>query len=218
MPTKAFIHGNPLIGLYVRAWDDIAIMGVRDERLKEMLKDELQVDVLRTTVCGSELVGAMVAMNSEGAVVSKNVSEKELKKLERKLNVLVLETEITCMGNVIALNDHGAIVHPEVDDSFILHISDFFDVEVIRGTIGGIKTVGMSAVVTNRGALVNPNANQWEMKRIEEALSVEPVKGTVNFGSEMVGTGVVANSKGYIAGGDTTGFELGVIEEALGFL
>jgi translation initiation factor 6 len=33
----------------------------------------------------------------------------------------------------------------------------------------------------------------------------------------MVGTGVVANSKGYIAGEDTTGFELGVIEDALGF-
>ena len=54
-----------------------------------------------------------------------------------------------------------------------------------------------------------------ELKIIEEVLKVEPVKGTVNFGSEMVGTGIVAISKGYLAGKDTTGFELGLIEEAL---
>ncbi|NOY12111.1 MAG: translation initiation factor IF-6 [Archaeoglobi archaeon] len=218
MPETAAIHGNPLVGLYVRASEDLAVIGVRDEKVEGLIAEELEVEVTRTTICGSELVGVMMAMNSKGAVVSKNILRKELEALERKVDVLVLDTEITCMGNVIALNDRGAIVHPELDQRLMDRISDFLDVEVVQGTIGGIKTVGMSAVVTNRGALVNPNANDWEMKRIEEVLGVEPVKGTVNFGSEMVGTGVVANSKGYVAGRDTTGFELGVIEEALGFL
>lgn len=218
MPETAVIHGNPLIGLYIRASESLAVIGVRDERVEHQIAEELDVEVIRTTVCGSELVGAMIAMNSKGAVVCKNIFRKELESLQKKVDVLVLDTEITCMGNVIALNDRGAIVHPELSQELMDRISDFLDVEVAQGTIGGIKTVGMSAVVTNRGALVNPNANDWEMKRIEEMLGVEPVKGTVNFGSEMVGTGVVANSKGYVAGKDTTGFELGVIEEALGFL
>ncbi|WP_456369347.1 translation initiation factor IF-6 [Geoglobus sp.] len=218
MPETAVIHGNPLIGLYIRASESLAVIGVRDERVERQVSEELEVDVVRTTVCGSELVGAMMAMNSRGAVVSRNILRKELEALWRNVEVLVLDTEITCMGNVIALNDRGAIVHPELGPELMEKISDFLDVDVVQGTIGGIKTVGMSAVVTNRGALVNPNANDWEMKRVEEVLGVEPVKGTVNFGSEMVGTGVVANSKGYVAGRDTTGFELGVIEEALGFL
>jgi translation initiation factor 6 len=33
-----------------------------------------------------------------------------------------------------------------------------------------------------------------------------------------VGTGLLANSKGYVAGSVTTGFELGRIEEVFGFL
>jgi len=218
MAETTLIHGNPLIGLYIRANEDFAFIGVRDEKVKNLLEKELDVRVVKTTVSGSELVGAMMALNSRGAIVSENIAKKELETIERKVDVLVLDTEITCMGNVIALNDRGAIVHPELEDRIVEKISDFLDVDVAKGTIGGIKTVGMSSVVTNRGALINPNASEWEIEKIRDVLGVEPVKGTVNFGSEMVGTGVVANSKGYIAGRDTTGFELGVIEEALGFL
>ncbi len=207
-----------MIGLYIRANDDFAIIGVRDRKIEDALRDELDVDIIRTKICGSELVGAMVALNSRGAVVSKNIMKKELVKLSKSIDVLVLDTEITCIGNILALNDKGGIIHPKIDERIIEKIEDFLSIDIHKGTIGGIKTVGMSSVITNRGALINPNANDWEVKIIEEVLKVEPVKGTVNFGSEMVGTGVVANSKGYLAGRDTTGFELGVIEEALGFV
>lgn len=212
------VHGNPLIGLYARVSDEFAVVGIRDVKFEQILREELDVETVRTTVAGSELVGAMVAMNSEGIIVSKHVMSKELERLEKIAEVLVLDTDVTCMGNVIAMNDRGAVVHPDLESEVLLEISDFMNIDVSKGTVGGIKTVGMSCVVTNRGALVNPNTSEWEMKKIEEILKVEPVKGTVNFGSEMVGTGLIANSKGYVAGKDTTGFELGVIEEALGFL
>ncbi|OYV09323.1 MAG: translation initiation factor 6 [Methanosaeta sp. NSP1] len=42
--------------------------------------------------------------------------------------------------------------------------------------------------------------------------------GTVNMGSPLVGSGLLANSKGYLAGFETSGPELGRIEDALGFL
>ena len=209
------INGSPLVGLYIRASEDFAIVGIRDKVVENVLREELDVDVIRTTICGSELVGAMVALNCRGAIVSKNILKKELSKLSKYLDVLVVDTEITCFGNILALNDKGAIIHPEIEERIVEKIEKFLGVEVRRGTVGGIKTVGMSSVVTNRGALVNPNTNDWELKIVEEVLKVEPVKGTVNFGSELVGTGVVANSKGYLAGKDTTGFELGLIEEAL---
>ena len=42
--------------------------------------------------------------------------------------------------------------------------------------------------------------------------------GTVNLGSPLVGSGLLANSYGYLAGDETTGPELGRIEDALDFL
>jgi translation initiation factor 6 len=218
MPDILSVRGVPLIGLYFRVTDHGAIMGVKDSRAENILREKLGVEVVHTTIAGSELVGAMVAGNSKGLLVSQHAMKKEIEKLERIFDVKIVETKMTCLGNNICLNDHGAIVHPELEKSVIDEIAKFLDVEVSTGTIGGFKTVGMAAVVTNRGGLLNPNIKEWEVKKIKELMQVEVGSGTVNFGSDMVGAGVVANSKGYIAGRDTTGFELGIIEEALGFI
>ncbi len=215
MPKLLAIKGVPLIGLYIRATEDFAIVGVDDEKAKDYLKEELDVDVVVTTVMGSELVGALACANSNGVLVNSQISKKELERIEKVTEVKTVESNITCLGNVVCLNDKGAIVHPEVDKVIEDAVKNFLNVEVARGTIGGVKTVGMSAVVTNRGGLLNPNANEWEIRRVEEVMKVEVGTGTVNFGVELVGTGLVANSKGYVAGKDTTGFELGLIEEAL---
>ncbi|AEA47761.1 translation initiation factor IF-6 [Archaeoglobus veneficus] len=212
------IRGNPLIGLYIRANEHAAVLGVDDEAAKQMLKDKLDVEVVVTTIAGSELVGAMAAANSNGIAISSHATSKEIERLSKVFDVHVIETHMTCLGNIVCVNDRGAIVHPEAEEKLVAQVSKALDVDVVKGTIGGIKTVGMAAAVTNNGGLLNPNANEWEIKRVEEALGVEVGVGTVNFGHDMVGTGLVANTKGYIAGRDTTGFELGVIEEALGFV
>lgn len=218
MATLLSIKGVPLIGLYIRVTEEVAVLGVRDRKAEQFLRQELEVDVIRTTISGSELVGALVAGNSASMIVSNHVLSKELERLKRRVDVKVVETNMTCLGNNLLLNDRGGIAHPELDENVIEEVSDFLSIKIARGTVGGIKTVGMAAVLTNRGALLNPNATEWEIKKIADVAGVKVETGTVNFGSDMVGTGVVANSKGYIAGEDTTGFELGVIEEALGFL
>lgn len=209
------IRGIPLIGLYIRATEEAAILGVNDAKAKELLEELLDVDVVVTTIAGSELAGVLCAANSRGVVVSHHALEREVKKIRKYFETTVVETNMTCFGNILCLNDHGGLVHPDVDEELISKLEDVFDVTLVPGTIGGIKTVGMAACVTNKGALLNPNASDWEIKKVKEALAIDPVTGTVNFGMDMVGTGLVANSKGYIAGEDTTGFELGIIEEAL---
>jgi translation initiation factor 6 len=215
MPKLLAIRGVPLIGLYIRVTEDFAVLGIDDDKAKEYLKEELDVDVVVTTIAGSELVGALATANSSGILVSDQIREKEIEKLKKLFEVHVVKTPMTCLGNIVCVNDRGAVVHPEADSSIVEAVKNFLDVDVAKSTIGGIKTVGMSAVVTNKGGLLNPNANEWEIKRVEEVMKVEVGTGTVNFGSDMVGTGLVANSKGYIAGKDTTGFELGIIEESL---
>ncbi len=217
MPKLLAIKGVPLIGLYIRVTENFAIIGVNDEKAVESLKEELGVDVVITTVMGSELVGALVCANSNGVIVNSRISKKEFEKIRKVAEVKEIDSNVTCLGNVVCLNDRGAIIHPEIDNGIEKAVNDFLDVEVVRGTIGGVKTVGMSAVITNRGGILNPNASEWEIRKVESVMKVDVGKGTVNFGVELVGTGLVANTKGYIAGKDTTGFELGLIEEALGW-
>ncbi len=215
MPKLLAIRGVPLIGLYIRATENFAVLGVNDEKAKRYLEEELDVEVVVTTIAGSELVGALACANSNGIIVSDQIRTKEKEILEKLFEVYVVKTPMTCLGNIVCVNDKGAIVHPDADDAIISAVEEHLNVETARSTIGGIKTVGMSAVVTNKGGLLNPNASEWEIKKVEDVMKVEVGTGTVNFGSDMVGTGLVANSKGYIAGKDTTGFELGMIEESL---
>ncbi len=209
------VRGSPLIGMYAKVSEEFAIVGVNDELLVSSLQEELDVDVIVTSISGSELVGALVALNSRGAVVSDRVLSKELDILKRKIDVRVIETPMTCFGNNLCVNDRGGIANPEMDEKVLEVVSDFLDIDVAKGTVGGIKTVGMAAVITNRGGLVNPNVSEWELKKIEEVMGVEAISGTVNFGNDMVGSSLLANSKGYVVGRDTTGFELGIVEEAL---
>jgi translation initiation factor 6 len=88
----------------------------------------------------------------------------------------------------------------------------------MKGTVGGLKTVGMAAIATNQGILVHPRTSEAELKVLEDLFGLPVDVGTVNFSSPLVGSGILANSKGYLAGADTTGPELGRIDEALGFL
>jgi translation initiation factor 6 len=91
-------------------------------------------------------------------------------------------------------------------------------VDVHRGTIAGLKTVGMAGTATNKGLLVNPKATAKELAFLEEIFDLPVDVGTTNYGTAMVGSGLLANSKGYVAGSKTTGYELGRIEGALGFI
>ncbi len=212
---KVAVNGNPLIGLYAKASEEYAVVGVNHEPLIQAIQEKLDVEVIVTKIAGSELVGAMMALNSKGAVVSSQVLSGELRELEKNLEVLVIDTPMTCFGNNLLVNDRGGIANPEMDSSIVEKVADFMDIELVKGTVGGIKTVGMAAVVTNKGGLANPNINEWEAKKLEEVAGVEVLTGTVNFGTDMVGSGLIANSKGYVVGRDTTGFELGIVEEAL---
>jgi translation initiation factor 6 len=76
----------------------------------------------------------------------------------------------------------------------------------------------MAGVVTNKGLLVHPKVTSSEREILEEIFELPVYIGTTNFGTQMLGSGLLANSKNYLAGSDTTGPELGRIEEALGFV
>jgi translation initiation factor 6 len=95
------------------------------------------------------------------------------------------------------------------------NVSDAFGVEVVLGEIAGLPYVGSLATATNKGVLAHPLLKDEERKRLEDVLKVPVDVGTVNCGVPYVGTGLIANSRGAVAGFVTTGPELFIIGQTL---
>jgi len=111
-----------------------------------------------------------------------------------------------------------ADVHPDLGRDAVQTVRSALDVPVERGDLAGVRTVGTAAVATNQGVLCHPKSNEPELEAVEELLDVRADIGTVNYGAPLVGSGLVANDAGYVVGTDTTGPELGRIEETLGYI
>ena len=78
-----------------------------------------------------------------------------------------------------------------------------------------MDTLGMIGCITNKGGLYHPDISSPEKEKMEEVFQTELMEGTVNFGLPLVGAGIVANSNGAVCGRQSTGVELGRMEEAL---
>lgn len=184
------------------------------------LADELDVTPLQTTVAGSNTVGALAVGNENGLLVSERVTERERESIEAVSNLSIYELpgRINAAGNVVLANDYGAYAHPDLTDEAVDMIGEALAVPVERGSLGDARTVGTAAVATNRGVLCHPKSREPELEALEAHLDVPADLGTINYGAPLVGSGLLANDAGYVAGQDTTGPELGRIEDALGYL
>ncbi len=211
---------NPNIGVYVGANDSVAVLPPEaPESFTTLLAETLDVDVLESTVAGTTIVGVMMALNNNGAVVSRHSSSAELESLRKAgLNVGVVPDKYTALGNLVLLNDRGAIASEVLSREAVEVMEDALGCEVVLRDLGGYKIVGSLGVATNKGALLHPNLEEEELDWAEEVLKVEVDIGTVNQGVGYVKTGIVANSKGALIGSATTGPEIARIEDSLGFL
>lgn len=212
------IYDTPIIGVFATCTEDLALVptGTKPE-VGTLLEDSLDVRVIETLVNGSVVVGALSRGNSNGFLFSHGTDAGELQK-KLGVQVEVLPDKLNAVGNIVLANDSAALVHPELSDRALETIARTLKVEVYKGTIAGIKNVGMAGVVTNKGLIVHPKVTSAEREMLEEIFDLPVNIGTTNFGTQMLGSGLLANSKNYLAGSDTTGPELGRIEEALGFI
>lgn len=211
--------GDPNIGVFARVLGDIAIIPPEStEDFRVAVKAALNVELVETTIQGSTIIGSLVAGNSRGLVVSGLATEDEVDILAEHREVLLLHESMNAAGNVIMANDSFAAVHPDMPTDMMHAIGEFLGVEVITLVLGGVKTVGMAGVATNKGVIVHPRATDQQIARLEAIAKVPVGTGSVNMGSGLVGTGLLVNESGYIAGNATSGFELGRIEDVFGFL
>ena len=212
--------GNPNLGVYISVTDQIAIVPFNlPEIMENSIREALETDIVKTTISGSNLCGALSCGNSKGLIVSPYTLDKEIDLLEEVgINVAKIPDKYTAVGNIIAANDNGAIVSSLISEKSIEIIEENLDVRVERSEIAKFNIVGSSITVTNKGALIHSEASENELKFAENVFKVEADIGTVGHGINLVGACSIANSYGAIVPENTTGPEMARVEEALGFL
>ena len=220
MLKRINLTGNPNLGVYISVNDEVAIVPFNlPTEMEPVMKEVLEVDLIRTSIAGCNLNGVLATGNSNGFVVSPHTTDREIELLEDAgLNVARLPGKYTAVGNILAVNDYGAMAGPNIKEETIKVIEDTLKVPVEIYQFADSKIVGSASIVTNKGALLHRDTLSDELGHVEEFFKVEGNIGTVCKGMPLVGACGIANSNGVMVGEHTTGPEMARFEEALGFL
>jgi translation initiation factor 6 len=219
--ARTDFEGDSNVGAFGIATDRFVFTSMNmSEKSLQTIERAFNLPLVQSTVATLDVVGIMSVANSNGLLVPYTVNDDELLRLKRFEDVRIdwLDSKMTALGNIIIVNDNGAICHPDFDAKARQKISDTLGVEVVPGTVARLPIVGANTVATSRGAVVHPLATSEEIEQIAQLLKVEVEVGTVNRGSPYTRLGVLANRDGMIAGTDTTGVELAHISQVLGFV
>jgi translation initiation factor 6 len=217
-------HGDHNLGLFGKASDRSCIIGnFIQEKTFQKIEDALRVKVVKLTVANTDLIGIFCCLNSNGILLPKIVKDSEIEKfkiLKKELGIelKILKSKFTALGNLILCNDNGAVVSDIFSKREKREIEECLDVESEYGSVAGMSIVGSCGIASNRGCLLHRDANEKEIENVENILKVNVDIGTANFGSPFVGSCCFANSNGGLVGESTTGPEINRLMEALGFL
>ncbi len=211
-------EGDPNVGLYGFATDKYLIAGA--DKYLPKLKETLKVQAHSVHFINMDLAKLFSAGNSSGMVIPEFVEDfdkEEIDKIRSHIKVLSIKTPYTSLGNLILMNDNGIVLSPFLR-KHKSELSKFFGIECQISKIALMNIVGSLGFATNKGCLVHPKIREKEKRLIEKTLQVTVDVSTVNFGSPYPGSGIIANSNGFVVSEWTSGPELGRITDVLGFL
>ncbi len=211
----ADFQGDPNIGLFGLMTEKYAVLPEPGIGVEFLVKK-----IAYTTIAGTKLCGIFLSGNSNGLIVPETITEREMAALKNTLkgvNILKIRSKYNAIGNLILCNDKGAIISPLLSASAD-EIAKCLKVKVAIGSMLDLDIIGAMCVATKKGFLLDMYAEDAEFKFVKDVLGVDGDIGTVNFGSEFVKSGILANSKGVLVGKATTGPETARIDEALGFI
>ena len=220
MATRVAFENSNEVGVFARITNSYAIVSLSaSENFYSAFEAELaaHIPVVRASIAGIRTVGRLCVGNKKGLLLPNTCSDQELQHLRNSLpdSVVVqrVEERLSALGNIVATNDHVALVHTDIDRETEEIIADVLGVEVFRQTIGGTNAlVGSYCVFSNQGGLVHPRTSVEDQEELSSLLQVPLVAGTVNRGSDVLGAGLVVNDWAAFCGLDTTATELSVIE------
>ena len=215
------LFNSPYSGVFCATNDLVTLVppGIPEDDM-EAISEALGTTVRVITIGGSSVLGTLVAMNNKGILVSNLVTSLELEKLEiisseLKLNLGVLAERSNAIGNNFLLNDNGGFCNERLSKKSKNNAEEIFEITIESQSLNGMDTLGMISCVNNNGGLCHPEISDKEKENMEAVLDIPVMEGTVNFGMPLVGAGVISSSKGAVCGRQSTGVELGRVEEAL---
>lgn len=205
---KTDFNGDSNVGLYGFATDSYCLLGFKPSNI-EKIKAIIGVKVICAPIAESRLNGIFAAGNKNGIIVPKITESYEIKHLKKELglNVEVINSKETALGNLVLCNDKGCLIS-NLLVKYKNQIRDALGVDVESGTVGKTEIVGSAAKATNKGFLAHREATEEELEKIENILGVKGDIGTVSFGTPFIKAGVIVNSKGLIVSGKSTGPEI----------
>ena len=216
--AKININGNTFVGAFVVITESFALLASNvTPHEEDAIRENLDVNGVKTSIDGSNLIGIYSVANSHGILVPNITKDLELKKLKENLpniNVMRFNSDLNALRNNILVNDKFAIVDPSYSKKEMDEIGQALEVDVMQFAIGGFNTVGSNNILTNKGMVLTNSASDEDRIRVQSL--VEHVsQSTANLGSLSLGLSAVANSKGLIVGKETSGFELARIADGL---
>jgi len=212
--AKMRVLGSNYVGLFSVTNDSICLVPVSiEESAIKKVEEILDVKAVKATIYGSALLAVFSKINNKYAYLPSFASAKEIEAIEKEIKVKIIPTD-NALGNLIELNDNGAIISRSVQKKAVDEIKKT-GLNVLQTNLARTEVVGSCLVATNRGFLVNPNIDKEEAIKVSEVLGVKGGSSTANTGDYFVRNSIIANKKGIIMGENTTPFEINRIEEAL---
>lgn len=214
---KYDVYRGPNIGIYTKVNDEKIFLPRGFAKSKAAhLEEYLNAEALYTSVANTRLMGALMVINNHGIILPNTISETELAfyKKYTDLNVSILDTKFTALGNMISVNDKGGVVSPIIPKNEIKQISDALDVEIIQKRIAGYNQVGAMMIATSHGGIIHPETDEEDIRKISDVLGVDMEPATINGGIPFVASGVLANNKSIVVGSFTSGPEIMMLTRA----
>ena len=216
--AKATIGNNSYIGAFGIATDSfILITSNSTHTERSIIEDALQVKSHQMSIDGSGLIGVYAVANSKGIMLPEMTDAREISRLREafpELTVDTMHTSLNALRNNILANDKIAFVNKEFSHIEQERISDVLGVETVKMQIGDFDTVGANNILTNKGIVLNNTASHADVEFVKGKIA-SVSQSTANTGSSSIGLCAIANSKGVVVGGQTTGFELVRITDGL---
>lgn len=208
------VRESPFVGIFAVATEKFVLVPKAiSKKEEEKIKNVFEIEIVKTSIANSTLLGVLSAGNCKGLVVGSVVEDSEKTELEQAgIKVKKIEN-VSAVGNHLAVNDSKGICSGIFSQKQMKEIEEFLGIELLKASIAGNDVVGSSVVATNKGFVLNKMAEKKDAEAIEKHFGIPGVKGTANSGDCFVGNSVIANTNAALVGIVTTGFELARLDE-----
>lgn len=212
--SRIRLMGSTYVGLFGVTNDNLCFLPESvEEKAVKIIESTLGVKTAKISIYASSLLAVFAKMNNKHIYLPSFASPHEIEMIEKEIKVKVIHTE-HALGNMIEMNDNGAIVSRTLPKKAVEEIQKT-GLNVAQTNIARTDIVGSCIVATNKGFVVHPNISIEEAKILEETFLVKGGSSTANTGDAFIRNSVIANKKGIIMGEGTSPHEINRIEEAL---